>query len=292
MTPDTCTKLLQGQEFFIRTWGDRSLPPMLLLHGFPEYGGSWGDLAPYLAKHFHLIAPDQRGFGQSWAPKGTEHYRASALVADMAELIADYGPMTVLGHDWGAAVAYGLAMGRPDLVSRLIIMNGVHPAPFQAALAAGGAQSKASQYINFLRAEGSEQILARDNFAKMMEIFSAHMDTRWLTPDRQAEYIAQWSRPGRLEAMVNWYRASPLRVAEPGHPITDLKPLPRTQMTIHAPHLLIWGENDTALLPEATHDLEAFAADLTRVDLPDTDHWLHHQNPQAVARIILDWLQR
>lgn len=283
---------INGQDFFVHSWGDPSLPPLLLLHGFPEYGGSWADLAPYLSDRFHLIAPDQRGFGQSWAPEGVDHYKASALVSDMAALIADHAPLVVLGHDWGAAIAYGLAMGRPDLVSRLIIMNGVHPAPFQTALARGGAQSQASQYINFLRAPNSEDHLAENGFAKMLELFSAHMDMRWLSGQTRTDYLAQWDGPKRLSAMINWYRASPLRVAKPGQPITDLRPLPHDAMQITCPHLLIWGENDTALLPEATQGLEGFAPDLTRVTIAGADHWLHHQKPVKVAEAILGWLDR
>lgn len=282
---------LDGQEFFLREWGDPSLPKLLMLHGFPEYGGAWGDLAPLLADRFHCIAPDQRGYGQSWAPEGVEHYTGKALVSDMAALIGQIGaPVTVIGHDWGAAVAYGLAMFRPDLVTRLIIANGVHPVPFQNALATGGAQAEASQYIDYLRREGSEDALMQDDFAKLMQLFSAKMDLSWLTDAKLAEYKRAWGRPGRLRGMINWYRASPLRVAQPGNPLSDLPDLPLDRLRVRCPHLLIWGARDTALLPEATEGLEEFAPDLTRVTLPEQDHWLIHQNPDGVARAILGWL--
>ncbi|MGC1506483.1 MAG: alpha/beta fold hydrolase, partial [Sulfitobacter sp.] len=146
---------LNGNSFFVRHWGDESLPKLLMLHGFPEYGGAWGQLAPLLSQRFHCIAPDQRGFGQSWAPAEVSQYATQKLVGDMATLIGQ-APIHVLGHDWGAAVAYGLTMFRPELVEKLIIMNGVHPVPFQRALAKGGAQAEASQYIHYLRSEGSE----------------------------------------------------------------------------------------------------------------------------------------
>jgi pimeloyl-ACP methyl ester carboxylesterase len=281
---------LNGHPFFVRHWGDPDLPPLLMLHGFPEYGGAWADLAPYLSDHFHCIAPDQRGYGQSWAPDGVENYRASELVSDMAALIAHIGgPVTVMGHDWGAAVAYGLAMFKPDLVRRLIIANGVHPVPFQRAMAAGGAQSEASQYINYLRSEGSETALAEDDFAKMKKLFMAKMDSGWLTEAKKREYLTEWARPGRLKTMIHWYRASPLRVADPGKPLTDLPELPLDRLVVRCPHLLIWGDDDTALLPVATEGLEDFAPDLSRVSIPNTNHWLIHQDPQAVADAILNW---
>ncbi|NNE51274.1 MAG: alpha/beta hydrolase [Sulfitobacter sp.] len=281
---------LGGEPFHVRHWGDESLPRLLMLHGFPEYGGAFGPLAERLSHRFHCIAPDQRGFGQSWAPDDVSAYATSALVADMAALI-DEGPIAVLGHDWGAAVAYGLAMFRPDLVSRLIILNGVHPVPFQRAMAAGGAQTEASQYIHFLRAEGSEEKLAADNHAKLMALFSAKMDLNWLTPELRAEYLREWSRPGRLKTMIHWYRASPLQVAKPGQPIADLPEWPVARLQVRCPHLLIWGMEDTSLLPEATVGLEDFAADLTRVEIEGVDHWLHHQNPDAVAKAILSWIR-
>ena len=289
--PRTETVALNGQPFFLRHWGDPALPRLLLLHGFPEYGGAWEELAGRLEGQYHCIAPDLRGYGQSWAPDDVGAYVTSALVADMAALIGDQ-PLVVLGHDWGASVAYGLAMFRPELVSRLVILNGVHPVPFQRALAAGGAQTAASQYMHYLRAEGSEDRLAADGFAKLQALFSANMDLSWLSGARLAAYRAEWARPGRLKAMIHWYRASPLKVATPGAPITDLPDWPREKLMVRCPHLLVWGENDTALLPEATEGLEEFAPDLTRVTVPGADHWLHHQQPDAVARIVTEWLGR
>lgn len=281
---------LNGQGFHLYEWGRPGDPVILCLHGFPEYGGAWADLAAHLPDH-HLIAPDQRGFGQSWAPPDVRDYATGKLVGDMVALLGTLDtPVTVLGHDWGAAVAYGLAFSRPALVDRLIIMNGVHPAPFQTALAAGGPQTAASQYIPWLRAPGSEDVLAANGFARLRALFAANMDMDWLSGDTLAAYQAEWARPGRMRGMVNWYRASPLVVPKPGEQATDLPALPHARMRVSMPHLLIWGENDTALLPEATEGLEDYCTELTRVTVPGADHWLHHQQPAQVARIIRDWL--
>jgi pimeloyl-ACP methyl ester carboxylesterase len=281
---------LNGQPFYVRRSGDPTLPHLLLLHGFPEYGGAWDELSVRLSPHFHCIAPDQRGYGRSPAPAEVSAYTTSELVGDMAALIGDQ-PLTVLGHDWGAAVAYGLAMFRPELVQRLIIMNGVHPAPFQREIAAGGAQTAASQYIHYLRKEGSEDALAADNFAKLQSLFSAHMDMGWMQGARLDAYKEAWGQPGRMRGMVNWYRASPLRVGEPGVPLTNIPDLPKEKLMVRCPHLLIWGAEDTALLPETTEGLEDYAPDLTRIEIAGADHWLHHQKPDKVAAAILSWTQ-
>ncbi|MDG1459187.1 MAG: alpha/beta hydrolase [Pseudoprimorskyibacter sp.] len=284
---------LNGKPFHVHQWGDKDAPLLLMLHGFPEYGGAWSDLAPYLMDRFCCIAPDQRGFGQSWSPADVSDYKMSKLVDDMADLITQYhGRATVLGHDWGAAVAYGLAMFRPDLVDRLIIANGVHPVPFQRSLAAGGAQTEASQYIHYLRRPDAPKALAADDFKKLLALFSANMDLSWLHGATLAEYKRAWRDEAQLDRMLNWYRASPLVVAHPGKPVTDLPELPVERLRVSCPHLLLWGVNDTALLPHATEGLEEFAPDLTRVTLEDADHWLHHQRPRQMADEIMKWIDR
>jgi pimeloyl-ACP methyl ester carboxylesterase len=284
----TETVELNGEQFFVRHWGDKDAPKILMLHGFPEYSGAWADLAPLLATRFHCIAPDQRGYGQSWRPAEVEKYKTSLLVSDLAALIGDE-PLIVLGHDWGASVAYALTIGRPDLVSKLIIMNGVHPAPFQRELAKGGPQTDASQYIHFLRREGSEEILAENNFEKLMGLFSANMNMDWLSGDTLTQYKAAWRDVSGLRGMVNWYRASPLKIGGPGEAIEGLTFDP-ARLQVACPHLLVWGTADTALRPETTQGLEDYAPDLTRIEIPDVDHWLHHQKPREVADAILGWL--
>ena len=288
------TATLNGQPFHYLSWGKAGAPILLMLHGFPEYSGAWSEVATRLADTYHCIAPDQRGYGRTWAPPDVGHYTTSKLVGDMVALITHLGggPVTVIGHDWGAAVAYGLAMFTPDLVERLIILNGVHPAPFQREMAAGGAQSEASQYILFLRQEGSEDRLVDNEFALLLKLFSAKMDLGWLSGDRLSAYKTEWARPGRMRGMVNWYRASPLQVAAPGKPITNMPDLPHDKLMVHCPHLLIWGTGDTALLPASYAGLDRYAPDLTIQEINGADHWLCHQKPDMVAQAIREWLAR
>jgi epoxide hydrolase 4 len=284
---------LNGNPFHYLEWGNADAPVLLFLHGFPEYGAAWTEVAERLADSYRCIAPDQRGFGQSWAPAAVEAYEMRELVGDMAALIGTLADQViVVGHDWGAAVAYGLAMFRPELVSGLVILNGVHPGPFQRELAAGGAQTSASQYIRFLRAEGSEDKLSAGDYEGLMRLFSARMDLSWLTPERLELYKAEWSRPGRLQAMINWYRASPLQVANPGEPLTGLQVLRKDRLQVRCPHLLIWGDDDTALLPACIEGLEDYAADLTVHHVSGADHWICHQKPEVVAGLIRSWINQ
>ncbi len=284
---------IDAGRFHVRTAGDPAAPLVLFLHGFPEYSGAWDGMLRRLSDRFHCVAPDQRGYGQSVKPVGVRAYSTGKLAADAAAILNHFAPHArcVIGHDWGASVAYALAFSRPDLMDRLIIMNGAHPIPFQRALAAGGAQSAASQYFHDLRAPDAEAVFAADGFHRLRTIFAGGMDMSWLSGARLDAYRAAWAMPGALTGMLNWYRATPLAVADPGNPVPEDRLVPLDPMRLRAtmPHLLIWGMNDTALLPEATEGLEALCSDLRRVEVPGADHWLHHQQPDRIAVLIRDF---
>ncbi|MEL6599418.1 MAG: alpha/beta hydrolase [Pseudomonadota bacterium] len=266
-------------------------PLVLFLHGFPEHSYAWVPVMQAMPPGLSCLAFDQRGFGVSHNPEpDLSGFALRPLVDDVADVIeaSGHSHAHIVGHDWGAAVAYGMGFMRPDLTRTLTVMNGVHPIPFLRALAAGGAQSRASQYIPWLRSKGVEEILRADEFAKLRALFAAHMDMSWLTGAVAELYLREWARPRALEGMLSWYRASPLPVAKPGEPIpnAELPQLDAEALRIRMPHLLLWGENDTALLPEAHEGLGDLCEDL-RIDvLPGVDHWLHHQAPDTVAERI------
>ena len=281
---------INNNKYFIRTWGKPDKPKILLLHGFPEYSGAWNTLAKYLKECFYIVAPDQRGFGQSWTPLEEKYYKTASIVDDLAALIKHFDEnIIILGHDWGASTAYALAFSKPQLVKKLIILNGVHPTIFQQALLTGGPQTKASQYINFLRKKNIEGVLKRNDFEKLITLISANMDTSWLKGKTKINYITEWSRPGRLKAMLNWYRASPLIVPTIDSEIDQINSLKNKNLQVKCPHLLIWGEKDTALLPESFNGLKNYCINLVIFKLSDADHWLHHQKPKEISKIIVDW---
>ena len=281
---------IDGLRFHVETAGDPAAPLLLFLHGFPEYSGAWEEMFERLSDAFFCVAPDQRGYGRSAKPAGVAAYATGKLAADAAGVLTHFAPKAhaVIGHDWGASVAYALAISRPDLVERLIILNGAHPIPFERALAAGGAQSAASQYFHLLRSDGAEAHLAADDFAALEALFSKKMDMSWLRGARRDAYLRAWSAPGALTGMLNWYRATPLNVAAPGAPLaaSERIPLDPARLRVRPPHLLIWGAGDTALLPEATEGLEELCDELERAAIPGADHWIAHQKPDEVAALI------
>ena len=125
-------------------------------------------------------------------------------------------PFILAGHDWGASIAYAYAFACPGRLTHLIVANGVHPVPFQRAILDDPAQRKASQYINLFREPDAEAWLSDNEFAAMFNMLAGFSDTGWMRKAQHSAYVEAWSRPGAMKAMLDWYRASPLIVPEPG----------------------------------------------------------------------------
>ena len=286
----------EPELFHVRTAGDPDAPLLLMLHGFPEHSGAWAEMTDRLSDSFFCVAPDQRGYGPSPRPHDVAAYQVHHLTADALGVLDHFRPggraAAVIGHDWGASVSYALAIKAPERIGKLVIANGVHPIPFQRALIQGGAQTEASQYMHWLRAEGSEDKLAADDFSGVMRMLWKRMNTDWMTPEKLAGYKAAWGQPGAMRGMVNWYRATPIVVPKSGErlPTAPLLELDPETLRIRMPHLLIWGMDDEALLPEARAGLEDFCDDLRVVEIEGADHWILHQTPDEVAALIRDFL--
>ena len=283
---------LNGHDTRVLSQGQEG-PALVFLHGFPEHAGAWDELIT-LMDGYRCCAPDQRGYGTSYRPEAIADYATGKVARDVFALIDTLGLERVhlVGHDWGASVAYACAFAKDPRIASLTIMNGVHPVPYQRAIATGGAQCAAAQYIPWLKRAGSEDILAANNFEKLISLFQEGMDMGWLSGARLQRYRDAWRDADTVRAMVNWYRASPIVIGEPGTPLDPdaLPAWPEDRMRVTVPHLLMWGAGDTALLPEATEGLEAFCDDLTRLEIEGTDHWLHHQKPGEVAARLKEFI--
>jgi pimeloyl-ACP methyl ester carboxylesterase len=271
-----------GIDLFVRATGDPGSPLVLFLHGFPEYSGAWDEVLAAFASEFHAVAPDQRGYARSAKPEGVEAYRVKNLVRDVLALgdrLSPDAPFAVVGHDWGASVAYATAIAAPRRISRLAVINGVHPGPFQHALVEDEAQRNASGYIHYLRDPRAEERLSANGFEKLLGMLTRFGPQPWLTPKKQAGYLEAWSAPGALTGMLNWYRATPLVVPRPGEAV-DPASLPRldpAQLRVRMPHLVIWGMDDQALLPASRATLADYCDDLMVREIAGADHWVVHQ---------------
>jgi pimeloyl-ACP methyl ester carboxylesterase len=269
--------------------------PVILLHGFPESHRTWGRLAPLLGDRFRLIMPDLRGFGDSDRPQDVDDYATDTLIADLfalADALA-VDRFALVGHDWGGAIAWAAALRGNPRIERLAIVNSPHPWIFQKSLIADPGQRAASQYMTAFRQPGMEAMVeAMGIDAFFDKSFGAHVDLSSIDPKERAQSIAEWSRPGALTAMFNWYRASHIVVPPPGVtvPVPDwvLRLAPR----IAVPLRIVWGLDDKALLPGQLTGIGEVGDDVEVVPLKGVGHFAPWQAPQAVAAALLPFLEQ
>ncbi|MBC9035010.1 alpha/beta hydrolase [Sphingomonas sp. JC676] len=281
-----------GVELDVAIAGSPANPAIILLHGFPESHRTWRHQIPALARDHYVIAPDQRGFARSSKPEGVENYAPARPVADLLAL-ADHigvGRFTLVGHDWGGAIAWMAALQNPDRISRLVIVNAPHPLVFQRSLFDDAEQRAASQYIRAFRNPDIDRHIAALGVEGFFDTtFVRHADPALLAPERAA-YIDEWSQPGAMTAMLNWYRASAIQVPaideNPERPAWLDAPFP----PITQPTLVIWGMQDKALLPSQLDGLDALVTDLTIVRVEDGGHFVPWDKPEAVTAAMREWL--
>jgi pimeloyl-ACP methyl ester carboxylesterase len=273
--------------------GDPANPPVILLHGFPESHRTWRDVAPRLEDRFWLIMPDQRGFAGSDRPQEIEAYKTDALVDDIFALADALGleQFALVGHDWGGAIAWPAALRGDPRLTRLAIINAPHPVVFQKSLIESPDQSAASQYMNAFRTPGFERAIEAMGYETFFaKTFGGHVDLAKIPETERQQYIADWSGPGALTAMLNWYRAGKMIVPPPGVevPLPDwlLRPFPK----IEIPTLVIWGMKDSALLPMQLDGLDALVDNLTIVRLPEVGHFAPWEAPGEVAAALEPFL--
>jgi pimeloyl-ACP methyl ester carboxylesterase len=257
---------------------------MLFLHGFPEFWAAWRTpMQHFAARGWLCVAPDLRGYNLSDKPEGVEAYKAKHLIADVLALGAHYSgkdKFVLVAHDWGGAVAWGVAIGFPQKLERLVMINSPHPYLFWRELSNSPAQQKASEYMNVFRLPKAERVLSDNGYARLLGAFM-HLGEAW-----RAELVAAWSRPGALTGGLNYYRASPMYPATADDPGAKKLKLDAKDFMVRVPTLVLWGERDTALLTGLLDGLGDCVPDMKLVRVPDASHWIVHEKPELVCREI------
>lgn len=281
-----------GVELDVAVAGLPTNPAIILLHGFPESHRTWRHQIADLAQDHFVLAPDQRGFARSSKPEGVDNYTPDKPVADMIALADrfDIHRFTLVGHDWGGAIAWMAALNHPDRVARLIIINAPHPFVFQKSMFDDMAQREASQYIRAFRNTDLEKHIDSIGLSAFFDgSFMRHTDFEKVK-DEKPIYLDQWGQPGAMTAMLNWYRASTLQVPAmdetPERPAFLDGPFP----PLKVPTLVIWGMGDQALLPVQLEGLEALVRDLTLKTLDGVGHFAPWEAPEKVTGAMRAWL--
>jgi len=252
-------------------------PLVVMIHGFPDYWATWKPLMATLSKAgYRTVALDNRGYNLSDKPPGVAAYAMPNLIGDVAAVIKAEGQSKaiVVGHDWGAAIAWQTALNRPDLVDKLVIMAVPHPAGMARELATNKAQQEGSNYARNFQKEGSEKALNAEGLAGWVK-----------DPKEKAGYVEAFRRSD-FGAMMNYYRANYPRIV-PGEP----PPPPVAYPAIKVPVLVIHGMKDTAL-NAAGHNgtWDHVAADTTILMIPSAGHFVQHDAEALVDRTVKDWL--
>ena len=256
-------------------------PLVLLLHGFPEFWYGWRQqIAPLARAGFRVVAADLRGYNLSSKPDAFADYTADKLAEDVRGLIRELGAESamVVGHDWGGTVAWALAMNHPEVVDRLVILNAAHPRKLNEGLR-NLRQLLRTWYFFYFQTPRLPERRARRRHWRFFKRFLR--DARPPHTEQEIDrYVEAWSQPGAAKAMIDYYRAA-----------VRLQPKQDELRPVTAPTLVIWGQGDRYLGPKLAEPHHEDVPNLDRVErLPNASHWVHHDEPERVNELLVDFL--
>ncbi|QDV37756.1 alpha/beta fold hydrolase [Tautonia plasticadhaerens] len=275
--------VVNGVALHVAQSGPTDGPPVILLHGFPEPWSCWRhQIGPLADAGFRVLAPDQRGYNTSDKPEGTAAYALDVLAADVIGLIDAGGwrRASLVGHDWGGLVAWWAALRHPDRVDRLAILNAPHPVAFRRHVRTQPSQLLRSWYVLFFQLPRvPEAHFRRGNWRALTRALVATSRPGTFAEEDLDRYRRAWSEPGAITAMIHWYRAA-----------VRHRPVPPADPRVRVPTLLLWGPGDR-FLSRGLAPASLALCDAGRLEwVEGATHWLHHEEPEAVNRLLLDFL--
>jgi pimeloyl-ACP methyl ester carboxylesterase len=274
-----------GIKLHVVMAGPEDGQPVILLHGFPEFWYGWKKQIPALAEAgYRVIVPDQRGYNLSDKPKGVKAYALDKLADDILGLMdaLGYEKVNLVGHDWGAVVAWALAIWHPERLYKLGILNVPHPAVMLNFLRRGDPeQLRRSWYVFAFQLPWlPEAIMRSDNWRGATRVLRGSGKIHTFTNEDIAEYKQAWSQPGAMTAMLNWYRAA-------------VRYLPKLlkDVRVKVPTLMLWGMQDVALSYRMARLSIDYCEDGRLVFFEDATHWVQHDEAENVTKLLLEFLR-
>lgn len=261
---------------------------VLLLHGFPEFWYSWRHQLEPLGKHFHVVAPDMRGYNLSDKPSRVDDYRVDEIAADVVGLIDHFGAAraAVVGHDWGATVAWVVAQRFPDRVSKLAVMQ-VPPAAVWRANMSLRQVLRSWYMFLFQLPRLPEWMINRKNMAAIDKTFTDSVFRKGSFSEAEIEnYKEALRQPGALTSAVNYYRANINRLASRGSSSE-----PSNERT-RVPTLFIFAEQDFAILPRTVRGVPDYVdAPYRELRIKDSGHWVQNEAADEVNAALIEFLK-
>jgi pimeloyl-ACP methyl ester carboxylesterase len=274
-------------KLHVMTDGPENGTPVILLHGFPEFNYGWRRQLPALvAAGFRVIIPDQRGYNLSDKPRGVAAYDVDVLARDVIGLLDHFGiqKARLVGHDWGAVVAWTVAIQHPERLDKLAILNVPHPDVMTRFVLGNSAQRKKSWYVFFFQLPFAEWILRRKNFDALGNMLVQSGQHGTFTEQDLTEYKKAWAQPGALTGMVNWYRA----IFRRGLRAAFAKSEPRR---VRVPTLMLWGKRDIALSFEMAQPSIELCERGELVSFDRATHWVQHDAADEVNEKLIEFLR-
>lgn len=289
-------RLASDTELDVVDTGPRDAPALIFLHGFPESHRTWRHQITHFSDRFRCIAPDQRGYRGSSKPQEVEAYTPDKLIGDVFQL-ADalgIGKFTIVGHDWGGAIAWGVALGgQHTRVERAVIANAPHPAIFQRLLYTNAQQRAASQYIRDFRDPANDALVREHGLVGLLLKAVKWDRPSAMEPEERDALLNDWQNRDAAFGMLNYYRASPIDVPLMDAPFAlpeGWAPPALPALTI--PTLVIWAMDDLALPPENLDGLDKVMSDLTLAEVPGCGHFVPWEAPDKVNAAMDEFLAR
>lgn len=295
--------LSTGVELDVVDLGPRDAPVLIFLHGFPESHRTWRYQLQHLSDRYRCIAPDQRGYRGSSKPQNVADYTPDKLVADIFALAdaLDVGEFTVVGHDWGGAIAWGVALAGQaggfnpawaGRVTRAIIANAPHPGIFPRLLQMNEEQRAASQYMRVFRDPAQDDLIEDHGIAGLLAVaFAGRPPSAGLQPADEIDRLrADWDDRDSCRAMVNWYRASPINVPAMDAPYVE--PPASDFPKLNIPTLVIWAMDDRALPPCNLEGMDRLIPELTVEQISGCGHFVPWEAPERVNAAMDVFLSR
>jgi epoxide hydrolase 4 len=277
---------VNGVTLHVVQGGPEKGPLVMLLHGFPEFWYGWRSQIPALATAgYRVWAPDQRGYDRSDKPPRVADYALDRLGGDVIGLIEASGRPKVylVGHDWGAMVAWWVAGHAPQLLQRMVVINVPHGSVMARTLRRNPRQMLRSWYTLFFQLPWlPERLMSLGNWALAARALQRTSRPGTFTPADIENYKLAWSQPGAMRSMLNWYRAAFRAGRRDG--------IAGVPERISVPTLLIWGARDHALSRTMARPSIERCDDGHLVMIETATHWVHHEEPDRVNALITQFL--